>query len=245
MKISLIAKGSQGKVEFEVGETPVTVGRGEGATVRIDDPNCSRQHIKLYVKGNKLVLEDLGSKNGTYVNAAKVTRIQLALLDKISIGSTEIRIHADKNASGINELLRKQEALGGPERPRLEVEHNPTLADVRHNPLTAIHKAPRDLMAQKKKLRNSKLFEDAYVAGDENETLTAAEKEAIRRAKLVDKVTAVLVALLAGGLTALVSGSALAALVVGAIGAAGVRAFNRRYPRKTIGRRLMAIDYDD
>jgi len=43
----------------------VTIGRGEGNTVRIDDPSVSRHHAALHV--DKLEIEDLGGANGTIV----------------------------------------------------------------------------------------------------------------------------------------------------------------------------------
>jgi two-component system, NtrC family, response regulator AtoC len=47
-------------------EGAVTIGRGEGSAVRIDDPSVSRNHAILHV-GPKLAIQDLGSANGTMV----------------------------------------------------------------------------------------------------------------------------------------------------------------------------------
>jgi len=47
-------------------EGAVTIGRGEGSAVRLDDPSVSRNHAVLHV-GPKLVIQDLGSANGTMV----------------------------------------------------------------------------------------------------------------------------------------------------------------------------------
>jgi DNA-binding winged helix-turn-helix (wHTH) protein len=44
------------------------IGRDEGVTVRIDAPGVSRKHARILVTHGQAVLEDLGSKNGTYVN---------------------------------------------------------------------------------------------------------------------------------------------------------------------------------
>ena len=44
----------------------VTIGRGEQSGLQIDDPSVSRSHAVLHV-GDKLVVEDLGSANGTLV----------------------------------------------------------------------------------------------------------------------------------------------------------------------------------
>jgi DNA-binding winged helix-turn-helix (wHTH) protein len=43
------------------------LGRDEDATVRIDAPGVSRRHARIRVSGAEATIEDLGSKNGTYV----------------------------------------------------------------------------------------------------------------------------------------------------------------------------------
>jgi DNA-binding winged helix-turn-helix (wHTH) protein len=43
------------------------LGRDEGVTVRIDAPSVSRRHACIRVEGERATIEDLGSKNGTYV----------------------------------------------------------------------------------------------------------------------------------------------------------------------------------
>jgi hypothetical protein len=43
------------------------LGRDEGVTVRIDAPGVSRRHACIRVEGETATIEDLGSKNGTYV----------------------------------------------------------------------------------------------------------------------------------------------------------------------------------
>ena len=43
------------------------LGRDEGVTVRIDAPGVSRRHACIRVEGERATIEDLGSKNGTFV----------------------------------------------------------------------------------------------------------------------------------------------------------------------------------
>ena len=67
------------------------LGRDEGA-VQIDSPTVSRRHARLSVQGTEAFIEDLGSKNGTFVRGTPVTgRIELSDGDEIGIGSVVLR----------------------------------------------------------------------------------------------------------------------------------------------------------
>ena len=53
----------------------VVIGRDPGCDVVIAVPAVSSQHARLSWHGGQLVLEDLGSANGTYVNGERVSRV--------------------------------------------------------------------------------------------------------------------------------------------------------------------------
>jgi DNA-binding winged helix-turn-helix (wHTH) protein len=64
------------------------VGRGIDATVWVDAPGVSRHHARIVVGRGKAMLEDLGSKNGTYVGGHRVTTPhRLADGDQVRLGS--------------------------------------------------------------------------------------------------------------------------------------------------------------
>ncbi|MER7007540.1 FHA domain-containing protein [Dactylosporangium sp. NPDC000555] len=70
---------------------PATLGRDSGAAaVVLDDRDVSRRHARLEVVDGHLVLTDLGSTNGTYVNDARVTRRVLVPGDRVRIGRYEL-----------------------------------------------------------------------------------------------------------------------------------------------------------
>ncbi len=96
MRVELrILKGSRAGESFalEDGHT-VVFGRGSEATHRIQDPSISRRHCQICNTTSGLIISDLGSSNGTFVNSQRVTSALLNLGDCVMIGQNEIRIAA-------------------------------------------------------------------------------------------------------------------------------------------------------
>jgi FHA domain len=66
------------------------LGRGEGADIRLEDTFASSRHARLVPQGDVMVLEDLGSTNGTYLNGEPLRGPQpLHVGDSIRIGDSE------------------------------------------------------------------------------------------------------------------------------------------------------------
>ncbi|EFV13308.1 hypothetical protein HMPREF9336_01819 [Segniliparus rugosus ATCC BAA-974] len=64
------------------------LGRGVTAQVRLDDKAVSREHCRIWWDGQRAVLQDLGSTNGTTVNGERVSEWQLADGDVINLGQS-------------------------------------------------------------------------------------------------------------------------------------------------------------
>ena len=68
------------------------VGRGDDCQVRIQSTKVSRCHARILVAGSQATLEDLGSKNGTFVGSRAVTSpVRLAEGDEILVGAAVLR----------------------------------------------------------------------------------------------------------------------------------------------------------
>ena len=66
------------------------LGRGDTADIRLEDTFASSQHARLVPQGDVIVLEDLGSTNGTYLNGEPLRGPQpLHVGDSIRIGDSE------------------------------------------------------------------------------------------------------------------------------------------------------------
>jgi two-component system, NtrC family, response regulator AtoC len=74
----------------------MTVGRAPNADLPINDPLASRLHVRVTVsKGDKVEVEDLGSRNGTRIRGDRIptgSRVPVAAGDTISIGATTLLI---------------------------------------------------------------------------------------------------------------------------------------------------------
>jgi pSer/pThr/pTyr-binding forkhead associated (FHA) protein len=67
-----------------------TLGRADAAEIRLEDTFASGRHARLAPHGDVIVLEDLGSTNGTYLNGEPLTGPQpLHVGDRIRIGDSE------------------------------------------------------------------------------------------------------------------------------------------------------------
>ncbi len=73
------------------------VGRGDHADVRLRDRTVSRRHAAVRQEGLTLVVDDLSSANGTYVNGERVrdaTRVESG--DVIAFGSVTLRVGLER-----------------------------------------------------------------------------------------------------------------------------------------------------
>jgi serine phosphatase RsbU (regulator of sigma subunit) len=70
----VVLEGSvQGGKRLEIGAEPITIGRGQTQTLVCDDRDVSRQHAKISVVNGTVVLEDLNSTNGTFVDDEQIS----------------------------------------------------------------------------------------------------------------------------------------------------------------------------
>ena len=75
-----------------------TVGRAAGNTLVISDASLSAAHCEILVNGAEVIVRDLGSRNGTFVNGAKLVnqQSQLKAGQTVRFGSVEARLELDK-----------------------------------------------------------------------------------------------------------------------------------------------------
>jgi hypothetical protein len=99
---SVTAHVSWNRRTFLLAEGENVLGRDPGADVRIDVPGVSRRHARIVSAGDRFVLEDLGSKNGTYLGHRRLeAAAPLADGDEFRLGNTALvfRVQADEEAT--------------------------------------------------------------------------------------------------------------------------------------------------
>jgi pSer/pThr/pTyr-binding forkhead associated (FHA) protein len=91
-RVLFVRSESQQGREFEVNDV-VVMGRSDETDVVIDDPYASEFHLRLVSQENGIMLHDLGSTNGTYVNGRRVSApTELKRGDTIQVGKTVMEI---------------------------------------------------------------------------------------------------------------------------------------------------------
>lgn len=91
-RVLFVRSDTQRGREFEVPDV-VVMGRSDETDVVLDDPYASEFHLRLVAQENGLMLHDLGSTNGTYVNGRRVSApTQLRRGDTIQVGKTAMEI---------------------------------------------------------------------------------------------------------------------------------------------------------
>jgi pSer/pThr/pTyr-binding forkhead associated (FHA) protein len=69
------------------------IGRGPEADVRFDAAGVSRRHARIVITGDDVVVEDAGSKNGTFVGGERINAPRrLAADDELAVGSVRARL---------------------------------------------------------------------------------------------------------------------------------------------------------
>ncbi|MDX1947438.1 MAG: FHA domain-containing protein [Pirellulaceae bacterium] len=87
MKLKLVCRDTLATVrEIVVDQFPLEMGRGEAADIRIDDRWLSRRHCRIDCGDEGLVVRDLGSRHGTYVNGQAISECKLLPGDELCIG---------------------------------------------------------------------------------------------------------------------------------------------------------------
>jgi len=82
--------------ELKVEKT--TIGRVDDNTFQIAEASVSSHHCEVVLRGNDVVVRDLNSTNGTYINGEKVTESVIKPGQVLRLGQIEMRLETDAPA---------------------------------------------------------------------------------------------------------------------------------------------------
>ncbi len=109
--------GEERQLIFEKEE--VTIGRATGSDIVLPRSNISKRHARLVDKHDKVVIVDLRSTNGTYVNGRRITAPELLTYeDKVYIGDFVIRLSRPAEQHPSQKMTTPYSASATPAEPR-------------------------------------------------------------------------------------------------------------------------------
>jgi pSer/pThr/pTyr-binding forkhead associated (FHA) protein len=104
--------------------SPIVIGRDPDVDLTLDDGQASRQHARLTPRDIDVLVEDLGSTNGTFVNREEIhAPTSFAPGDELVIGVTVMEIRAPQ------EVARQPSAVRRVPPPLAAMERRPTYVD--------------------------------------------------------------------------------------------------------------------
>lgn len=87
----IVERGRELGKRISLTSFPIIFGRDKSSTIFIKDEDVSSQHAQIKQRGRLFILQDLDSKNGTYLNGERVLNAVIKSGDKIIIGQNEFR----------------------------------------------------------------------------------------------------------------------------------------------------------
>jgi len=116
--------------EVPLGTRPITIGRAPDNDIPIDNLAVSNYHARVYVEAGSLVVEDLNSLNGSFLNDIRVERAMLKDGDTILIGKHEILVDQTHDVALIADELRRAPAPRVNETMILDTEERRKLLEM-------------------------------------------------------------------------------------------------------------------
>jgi pSer/pThr/pTyr-binding forkhead associated (FHA) protein len=88
---ALICLTSDQPKQYAINKKTMTIGRSSQCDIQILTHFVSREHARLTIGRGGVVIEDLGSTNGVFVNSVRIERHELRHSDLVTVGETQFR----------------------------------------------------------------------------------------------------------------------------------------------------------
>ena len=97
-KLVVLSVGMTGRTQ-ELKAEKTTIGRVDDNTFQIAEPSVSSHHCEVLLRGKDVVVRDLNSTNGTFINGEKVTEKVMKPGQILRLGQIEMRLETDAPAA--------------------------------------------------------------------------------------------------------------------------------------------------
>lgn len=97
-KLVVLSEGQKGRT-YELKVERTTVGRLEDNAFHLPEQSVSSHHCEILLRGNDVVIKDLNSTNGTFINGEKISEQVLKPGQILRLGSVELRLEGDGAAA--------------------------------------------------------------------------------------------------------------------------------------------------
>lgn len=103
MNVSLLmVQKDGGSKEVPLSSLPITIGRGEDCKLRVPLASVSRSHCELLIEDDELMVKDLKSSNGTFVNKERIGSRELVPGDLLAVGPVVFVVRIDGHPKDVN-----------------------------------------------------------------------------------------------------------------------------------------------
>ncbi len=111
-KLVVLSEGLTGKTcELKVDKT--TIGRLDDNTFQIGEGSVSSHHCEVLLKGKEVVVKDLNSTNGTFINGQRVSEAPLKSGQILRLGQIEMRLETGEAAPPSKKTFEQTRVIGG------------------------------------------------------------------------------------------------------------------------------------
>jgi pSer/pThr/pTyr-binding forkhead associated (FHA) protein len=97
-KLVILNQGMTGRAH-ELNVDCTTIGRVEDNTFQIADPSVSSHHCEAHLRGNEVLIRDLNSTNGSFINGEKITEQVLKHGQTLRLGQVELKLEVEGAAA--------------------------------------------------------------------------------------------------------------------------------------------------
>lgn len=95
-----------------------TIGRVEDNTFQITDPSVSSHHCEVHLRSSEVLIRDLNSTNGSFINEAKITEQVLKPGQTLRLGQVELKLEVEGAAAAMAPATPAKKTAGAAAMPR-------------------------------------------------------------------------------------------------------------------------------